>query len=183
MDFYPGTSILKLKDENIKRIEIFVDRMIEQRNTNGSWKGGQIPFSFTESNKLEQSLFCKCPLRDHKSFTRQLYTLLQYYGLFSQYMTIMCNENYEDIEILIEEWLYKTDENIVEKKYDDKIDLYNDILVNIKRIEFLMSFNFICCKDKKNKNDLFYKYLKIVYKSISQRISRLYKYREYGFIV
>ena len=71
--------------------------MIEQRNPNGSWKG-EIPFSFHESDKL----VCKCPLRDHKSFTRQLYKLLQYYGLFSQYMTIMCNQNYEDIEILIE---------------------------------------------------------------------------------
>jgi len=179
MDFFNH----KLKDQSIQRIEIFVDRMIEQRNPNGSWKGGEIPFSFHESDKLEQSLFCKCPLRDHKSFTRQLYKLLQYYGMFSQYMTIMCNENYEDIEILIEQWLSKTDENIMEKNNkNDKIDIYNDILLNIKRIGFLMSFNFICCKDKKKKNDLFYRYLKIASKSISQRIYRLQKYSEYGFI-
>lgn len=196
---FPGTNIRKVTNEVerrkiTKKIENFVDWMAEQHVPKGFWIGKENPFVFHESlcTNRKTGHLCtrdvKCALLpDHdvqKSFIPQLYHLLQDYGLFLEYMEIMNNdEKDEDMSILIplvDDWLIDAGETFAQYRPREKIYRYKEMLKNIRRVEFLRSFNSICCKDKKNKHEAMDALLKRIYGALERKVERLEK--NYGYL-
>ena len=121
-------------------------------------------------------------LPDHKikkSFIPQLYHLLQDYGLFLEYMDIVNNdEKDKDMSLLrknVNNWLLNTGENMGRYSVRERVLRYREMMTNIRRVEFLRSFNTVCCKDKKNKHEDMDIFLNEIYEAIEGQAERLEK--------
>lgn len=196
---FPGTNIQKVTNEVerrkiTKKIENFVDWMAEQHVPKGFWIGKENPFKFHESlctNRKTSNLCSKgvqCALLpDHdvkKTFIPQLYHLLQDYGLFLEYMEIMNNdEKDKDMSILrprVMAWIIDLVEDVSQYTPRERIIKYKKMLRNIRRVQFLRSFNSMCCKDMKNKHEGMDSFLKEIYDPIERKVERLEK--NYGYV-
>ena len=190
----PGTEIAHIEDETTRRkltkkIENFVDWMASQHVPNGFWTGKQNPFKFHESlcTKRQTGSLCnkgtKCKkLPDHdiqKSFIPQLYHLLQDYGFFLLYMNIVNNdEKDKDMKKLrknVTDWCVDIAEGLAKYKRDERIRRYKEMLTKIRRVQFLRTFDAICCRNKERNHKSMDEFLDEIYGVVERKVERLEK--------
>lgn len=199
----PGSSIGKMKNDKndkdrsqiTKKIERFVDWMAEHNVPNGNWIDGGKMYMFEESLCVnrETGLLCKkgtmCKnLPDHenqKRFIPQLYHLLQDYDLFGIHMSIMNNDEKNSMLELnekIEVWKFRKIRHFETYNPIERIDKYKELLVKIRRIQFLRSFDVKCCFNGENNHPEMDKTLRQLFNTIQFYVKYLtggYDYRIY----
>lgn len=191
---FPGTEISRIGDKETryrltKKIEDFVDWMAIQHVHNGSWLGKENLFEFDEilCTKRQTGSLCNrgtnCKLlpdhENHKAFIPQLYHLLQDYDLFLIHMNIVNNDETDaDMKLLqesVDDWIINIGEKMGKYNPRDRVIRYREMMTQIRRVEFLRTFDVNCCQNKERNHIQMDKLLKRLYGVIERKVDRLEK--------